>query len=1738
MVDPARHAFQSLISTRPATDETAAEETTRSFASEVRLLVRDDEVTQIHAAASDVFALALRRCEQAPGDLEAWDRLESAARAHPQTRQVVALYRTVMDGELPVAERIALGARAVRFHEEWSDDEEERLELLGQVLALDPDTSWAFDRTALLLTGLGRWDDLLALYDRAIADARGDRREALLREAASAARDLAGQPERAVPYLEERLASGELTRRGPGAPVDAEGALERLVVTRSSSPPARHRAFEHLREVYQAAAREDDLIRLLRVALEQAEGPEVVALHGELARRLFAASRDAEGLEHLSAVLALDPTVADGALVPSLLGEAFEGVVAGCRVRLDREGGRSLVQRAARLASSRDLRSEHALRLYAWLRAERPSDPAVVAAIARLHEARGSYSALVRELVVEATGTQALETCVATASDADSDECVLLLAHVHAASGRSETAMAVLEVCLGETPSLARARALQLELLRERCAASHGQPEPFRRLAKSLVEGAQHVEAPRRQTYLREAAALYLGPLAAPAEAVVLLGRAMDDEPADVGIRSQLADALRRVGRLEEAQAMAEGIVRQFGRRRPRERAATHLLLARIARALGRDDELLHQLELAVSIDPGHAHAQRLLGKACLAQGRLARAERALHALLLLQRRGRDAEGDTLFVSETLFDLHRVATLLGDPQRASEALASAFELAARDAREALRLEESLVRAERHTEALPLALRALVASPADERVHARAREASLRARDVESYAACLDSLSQAALDAGDGVTGCALLLRLGEVRDRDLGQLEHALAAYRRAEDTGERLPDVWSAMAGVAGRLGDREARLRALRKLAESPELGGQARADVLYELADHELGARDTVEAGLESLRAALSAAPARNESAVQSLRRALHVAVDREPVARALETVARASGDDRALLDALWAASLLPTPGQAALEEAFRLAVRVGEDERATRLLERAVEVARQSALDPAEGLWAMRLLSRRCESAGLLGDAILWMTRAAELADGAESVALLERAAELAAGPHGDLDLAAQLHERLLDREPGRADVWHSLLSVLRRMASAGDSAPLDFALARAADELHDPAERNQMRMERALGLLASGRTPEACECFRAVLTEDPDHETAARQLADLLQAAGAHEELATLLRRMLEGARARDDVRAGVAVTLRLGNLLAEGRRGEAVDVYRATLSWVPDHPRLLRRLVTVLDPVDDAAELAGRLERLLSRAEGPARFDLALRLLQARRVLGDAEGVESALAIAHGIDPHSPALREPTRWLAQHLEARAAEGPADAVALSLRASRLLRDRLGDVAAARVTLQVALAREPDSLRLLEPLVQCALEMSDRGGALSVVDGAIARCTDADPALGELLSLRAFVYGECKEHEAAVFDLERAVALDGDRWLPALQAAHRGARRAASESGDLDAERAHGLREADLLGRSGETASARALLADLVDGAFYDREACQRMLALDVEAARWDEVAKTCQRMLDLECGPELLELAQLRADACAKLGVPDEARRGLERAHAYDPSHEGVRARLRALYERLGAHRELAEVLEAEAELTPDEGRRFALLREVGRLRLEQAGMPEAAVVPLTQASRLRPEDVEVRRWLVDALVASGRGDEAVPILAAAIACHGGRRSRELAELQHRMARVVAASDPSAQLHWLVEAFQSFPRCEAIAVDLAEAATRHQQYELALRAWRATISIADGKPVLRATAYVRQAQIARAQGDAPRAAFLARKARSEGVELAEAADLLRELGARP
>ena len=74
------------------------------------------------------------------------------------------------------------------------------------MVEIDATDAWGFDRLKLIFDSSERWDDLFALYDRAIAAASGGRRIELLEDAAQVAKDFANRSERAIGYLEQLIA--------------------------------------------------------------------------------------------------------------------------------------------------------------------------------------------------------------------------------------------------------------------------------------------------------------------------------------------------------------------------------------------------------------------------------------------------------------------------------------------------------------------------------------------------------------------------------------------------------------------------------------------------------------------------------------------------------------------------------------------------------------------------------------------------------------------------------------------------------------------------------------------------------------------------------------------------------------------------------------------------------------------------------------------------------------------------------------------------------------------------------------------------------------------------------------------------------------------------------------------------------------------------------------------------------------------------------------------------------------------------------------------------------------------------------------------------------------------------------------------------------------------------------------------------------------------------------------------
>jgi tetratricopeptide (TPR) repeat protein len=1837
----------------------------------------------------------------------AFDRVSLELTLGGRWDELLGLYDRVIAATSDRERQLVLLEEVAHLAKDSAGRPERAIEYLGQVFRAKPGDALVATALERLLKQQKRYRELIEFWKERLRVLRGEEALLIRHQMAVCWLENLNDPVGALDWIEPLL-DDESTEEG------ACKLLEQVLTSSASTQQARRRALRQLSERYERKGRWRDVVRALERALGFVNREERREMHSELVRRLVEHGEHADSLEHLAALVALDPKTWDEELIQRVLRGEFQGTVAGCQPILDRELGRSLIAHGAKLAATEFQDPERAIQLYRRLIADRSDDLASISELSRLYAAAGRTADLLElrrhelglaastghrlELRLEiarlltalgdsAQGVRTLRENLAEQADHEPSthalvallealdshaelaeflcqqaenveqtagevlaadlwgkaarlfhqklhnveralDCyrkvvalkddapaldaladlhteraefvqavgwlqrrlrlaetgrrtpsILKLAKAHIGAGNHLPAIRVLEHGLREEPH-------SLEMLQLLCDLHRAQGD-YEALVAVLQAGAEYVDDQTGKfALLREAADIYTHQLGAPERAINVLEKATAIAPLDRGLRTELADALRVAGRLSEAARLAEQLIAELGNHRPPERAHLHLLLAQIADAQDATERALEQLELAASVDMGNAPVQRMLGAVYRKLGQLDRAERAYHALLLVLRRQRPSPGKPdagIGVAEALFEIYRVAMASGAPERARENLESAFDTAAQNEAESRRLEEALARAgesqlllraleqrldvtsdavaraeiyaqianvfrhqlDRSADGFAAQLQAVRANPQSSEFHERALALAQLTDGLTTYLETLEELSQAALRDGHPALACDLLLRLGSIRERDLVNLESAALHYARAEGTGERLAEVWRGMARVAGARGDQLGELNVLRKLAELPseDLGDAERVAVLYRLADLELAFPETLYAGLDTMARALELDPLFMRAA-QALKKALVAAPDDRAVLDAYERVARASGDLSLLLDALERRCRLGGTSQALLEEAYQIADGLGLATTMELFLLRAVEVARDELGELSHALWAFRHLIARRTKAGELKDAVHWMLEAAAVAEPDESLRLRLQVASLAAGPLANLALAIDTYEHLLELNPGDSAIWQPALEVMRRR---GDRARLERWLSVIGDRVTDPRDRNQLKLEQARLLVNEPeRLSEAIAVLESILEEDPDHGVAAEMLADLLEHAGYHDELAALLERQIERARERRDAVIGVGLTLRLGAILAPGRPRDAIETYRAVLAWVPGHPKVLRALLALLDPEGDALERANVLEKLVEHrvrevveqgaGDGEA-LELALQLARAREALGDTPGVERALDYGFRASPRHEAIQRELRRLSDALEREASEQADHTVAIErlLKAAGIQRERLGIPSAAAKILGEAYSLQPNNLDLLEQYTKCLVESNRSENAAETVSNALERRPRGDGERVRLLRLRASVWIAASDHGSAVTDLEEAMALGAEGAAQDLYDALVLAREAASEANDYATEQATTLRLARLLRKTGEEDRARKVLTRWVERYPRDPETLRELVNMDELAKRWDEVADGYRRLLKLETGPARVEAAINLADACEHAGTPEAAREALEELYHSDQSNPVVRARLQGLYETLKLHRELASLLLVEANHVGDDEQKFELLRRAGQLRLQQFESAATAIGPLSEALDLRPNDLLVTLLLSDAYIAAGINSDAVQLLQSAIDRYGDRRSREVAALQHRMARAAGGDDPEVELHWLALAWESYPQSGDVASELAELAMELNKHELALKALRALAAMRTPAPIARPMALLKQARIAQAQGDDRKAAFLAKKALSEDPGLAEAQQFLEELG---
>jgi tetratricopeptide (TPR) repeat protein len=1533
--------------------------------------------------------------------------------------------------------------------------------------------------------------------------------------------------------------------------------------------PADMEVIDRLTELYRQARRTNDLLRLrnhtlsltddvqtrLEIRLDMAEihasTGDLVGKEKALRANLAERAGHAASVEALAALLEAAGRYED--LVDMLETEA---------AALDAAGDDTLAPylwtRVARVAEVPLGDIPRAIAAHEKVVARRP-EAASLDALARMHAARGEHAAAVRYLTQRMEGAEG-EALRAT---------VTRLAEAHVATGHPEAAQSVLEQHLARDPEAREVRAALAGLYR---AAEAWEP-----LSALLTDERGGVS--ERLASLREAADVLLHRVGDAARAIPVLERAVALAPDDRTVKAALADALRAAGRLEEACALLDALVESYGRQRPLERAGVHFQLARIAEARGDLSEALAQLDIAATIDMGHTGIFRMLGDLSRRAGMLDRAERAYRALLMLVRRQTTATApvEALGPSEVLFDLHDIALRLGQEQRAREILESAFETASRNDTEARRFERAVraagrpelllrvvemrlasepdparvtqLRADRaralaavgrREEALEAWFALLLELPGDTGAHEAARAIARELGQSRRYADVLAALARRAA----GEEASEFLVRLGDVCLDDLHDLQGAADAYTAAEPSlqGDALSRVLRSLVRLGAETRDATLQARSLERLIEAD---AEDATELAWQLAALQLSREDeAARANGASWIAWALERDSDRERAVEILRASLEARPGHPVVAELYLQVARDLGEEGAVRDALARRAACDDVPMELLREAVDLAALAEDDDEVTALFERAVTVA-EGRGELGAAVWALEGLGRLARDKGDLATAAAWLRRAAEHAEGERARELGLEVASLVAGPLGDLAQAAEVYESLRQRDPAERRVWEPLLELYREL---GDRVRLDRLIEETVEHVFNATDRNRLRHERAR-LLSDDPTRERdfVSTLRDALDEDPDDAEATRMLAEFFERTGRREELAELLSRQFERSKDVGDRDAAVTLGLRVAALLLPTRRRDALDALRSALDVAPEHPELLRAMLAALAPDDDPYERAALTERLLALETGPSAVALALDLARLRSELGDDEGAERALERGAAAAPGDATVRArlEERYLARgdfaalarvrEAAALQLETPAARAAALREVAAIHAERLSDASEQARVLRLAREALPRDPGLLAEYVDALTA----AGRFDLAEREVTSAMDmevGDPVT--LFRMRASLRADGGDLAGAVADLEAAYAHTPDETTArVLAAALDRVLGEAATRGDATAERTATMRLVEVLPAAGEPARAAALLAAWAERHPDDVTVLERLAEAHEAAGRWAEAAELWQALVFRHDGEARTTAALRLAEACERTGRPQDARTGLE--HAYQSARENatLRRRLRAVAAAEGASRDVAALWTDEAEFAPDEDLRFEALKHAAEAWLEPSGDPEQAIPLLQQALEKRPFDHDVTVLLSDALTMTERLEEASKLLEEAIAAHKGRRSKELAILQQRMAHVAfAANDHGVEMLWLNAALDTDMQNGQIAAELADVAMELGNHEVALKALRAITLMKNPAPMSRAQAFLKQAVIALAQGDQKKAVFLARKALSEDASLDEAHQFLAQLGA--
>jgi tetratricopeptide (TPR) repeat protein len=599
------------------------------------------------------------------------------------------------------------------------------------------------------------------------------------------------------------------------------------------------------------------------------------------------------------------------------------------------------------------------------------------------------------------------------------------------------------------------------------------------------------------------------------------------------------------------------------------------------------------------------------------------------------------------------------------------------------------------------------------------------------------------------------------------------------------------------------------------------------------------------------------------------------------------------------------------------------------------------------------------------------------------------------------------------------------------------------------------------------------------------------CLRALIAIKPDAVDAHARLLELLRAGTDQRAVLAQLRAL---AAVDDDGNRKSATLHEAGRLaLSLGEPQQASELYLQLLEHAPDDCVALSTLSDLCAAQGKHEEAVGYLERWLD-AQSDARRRVSLHHAIAATLAGPIGDVSRAIAAYRRLLDEFP--NEPA-------------GLASLEALYVDAARY--EDLEALWSTELETSDESERRAQLHMRLAGLYERQLNQPKR--AFEQLRALLEETPDHADAAGEFERLLA-QYGSPQEREAWLNErAERALAganhevAVGCLWQ--LAELYRG----TSERYEPTLVRIHELAPKDVRAITGLVELYRQ------DGRFGSAAAGLQLLIPLLPAADGARLA---------------LDLADLAQNQLQDGTLAEQA---LRYALALNPDQPQTRDRLKQLLRDAQSYTTLVELLEQELRRVKGAAEQAAVLREIAAVRYERQNDPASAVTYLERAVILAPDDRPALLLLCDLYMSAGRAPDAIAVLEKLIASYGGRRAKEVAVYEHRLAQAYEGlGQPDVALKHYDNAFRIDLTSVPVLRDLGRLCFTLGDLDRAQKTYRALLlqKLGPEHGITKSDVYFRLGEISFNQGDKVKAKAMLERAISEAGQHPQAQLLLDRL----